>query len=210
MTTNPSVVSVNQEHQAAAQTAVGIGGGTSAGRHVGSYPAFGSPPSGDQFRQGDWANGLDGSTATFDGTTWQVSQKNSGTPPATLTTQAGNLTGGNVTLATAATTLVMSTASLAIGTWVVSFVLSIQANSHKAELGATVGSGTATFTGQTSTEYDLTHGSMTLTFIATVTVAAVLNFSVTMDNAGSGTALQTTDGTGALSNATGYTAIKTA
>lgn len=137
------------------------------------------------------------------------------TPAVGLSVLSGTLA-SSVGLPTNTKTFVFNTASLSVGTWIVSISAYLQNNGGSAALEgvAEVGTATATLSGPTSggggavgpTALDF---PVAFTFVAVVTVAGTLKFSAENTGGTAGTALATTGGVG-FPNATGYTAFRIA
>lgn len=127
------------------------------------------------------------------------------------TTAAGNLA-ADVSLATSATTPIMSTAALGVGKWLVTFSCSIaNAAGGGLEFQAIAGTAAVTFAGCTSSQPGFTAlgpAVLAFTFLATVTGAGTLTFTGKNDSATiTSTAKATTPASG-LAKATGYTALQ--
>jgi hypothetical protein len=133
--------------------------------------------------------------------------------PSTALTSAAGALGSNVSAVSGVKTLVMDTASLAAGTWLVMFGLTLS-------LGSTVGaasaimeadSATATLAGQLSAQVTLGTSNnelfMSVQAIVTVTGPGTVKISVQATN--TGTVLAST-GNASFANASGYTAVKIA
>jgi hypothetical protein len=109
----------------------------------------------------------------------------------------------------------MTTTSLAIGTWLVSFAADIlnAATAGSCDLGTTVATGTATFVGVRSGSVGLQGTGTTrpqstsFTFLLTVTAAATLTFSAYSQIATSVKAVSPVD---SFAAATGWTAVRIA
>jgi hypothetical protein len=191
-------------------SASGLTGATAASRYVGAT-ASGAPSSGT-FATGDYIVDQTGSlwVCTAAGTpgTWQKSY------PA-LSTAAGHL-GSLYTLTTGFVTF-LSTASLAVGTWLVTMNTSVFTGvaGQGVEIRVVAGTATATFEGNTSVQSVATGSGAALTvgaplaFIATVTVAGTLAFQGIAGGTSGTPTIGATTSSG-QSNATGYTATRVA
>lgn len=139
-----------------------------------------------------------------------------------LTSASGSLS-GDVTITHAATTTVLTTASLAPGTWLVTArvenALAAPSSAGIIEGEIVVGTATATITGAAAGTGDQAAaiGSGTdsipivLTVLAVVTVAGTLVVRChNSDAINDGTAFHVTQGPSAFAGATGYTAVKIA
>lgn len=136
-------------------------------------------------------------------------------PYAPVTTpQAGSLVGDAAISATTLTE-VFATSSLAVGTWLIHAQVTISSaiGGCVSEVGIVVKSATATITGAASGEG--VHGTpgagkvtIPLSVVAVVTVAGTLKVQAYCSAAATG--LAATTGTGAMTAATGYTAIRIA
>ena len=155
------------------------------------------------------------------GTTYARNDHDHGLPaaPAVALTNASGQLATDVSVPTTTLTTVLTTASLAVGTWLINaslYAVALNATTQQVDIKASVGTATATFSGG----YAMTIGfpsqlgkdfsaAMTCTFIATVTVAGTLVFQAyASDSTGAtfkaATALISSPG------ATGYTAVKIA
>lgn len=106
----------------------------------------------------------------------------------------------------------LTTASLAVGTWLVNFSAAAQvSNTHTGDIKVVAGTATATFDGGTSNTMNLNTGSpaggLSLSFIATVTVAGTLAFQAVADSNAT-LVIQSASLETSTPNATGYTAVK--
>lgn len=103
-------------------------------------------------------------------------------------------------------TVLQTTASLAAGTWLINFATNVLGSAAgTVSLAVGTGTATATFTGQSIADGTFavsTEDALSLTFLATVTVAGTLTFTASTSTDGAGTT-----NAGA---STGYTAIKVA
>lgn len=114
----------------------------------------------------------------------------------------------NVSLAANTLTTVITTPSLAIGTWLLTFTGMFQSNTAGATLTAQVAAGTATasFSGPSYEQMLLTVAStgypVTYTCIATITAAGTIAFQATCTDAGNALAIS--------GSSTGYVAVKIA
>ena len=137
------------------------------------------------------------------------------TPAVDLTFASGSL-GSDVNMAVSSTTKIMDSASLGVGTWLVRFggYMDIN-NTATVEIEMAVDTGTATLSGQQSTELQTSSSDATIPYsiesIVTVTAAATVKLQ---GHNNSGTvvpvAKASTSATGDFPNATGYTAIRIA
>lgn len=129
-------------------------------------------------------------------------------------TNASGAIGADVTLTLATLVTIQTSASLAVGTWLVTFgshVASVAGSTGNVDISAAVGTATATLSGQTRTTTRTfatgdTHAS--ITFIAVVTVAGTIVFSGYASTTAAVAKYQTTGQ--AVSGATGYTAVRIA
>jgi hypothetical protein len=132
-------------------------------------------------------------------------------PGITGTFHAGHLS-SNYTLTTSLATF-LTTASLGIGTWLVSFGSLVLPGTGGAvvEIEAVAGTATATFEGQTSNSSIGSIGeSAPLSFIATVTVAGTLTFQAIATTVTGTPTIYATSFTNSYARATGYTALQIA
>ncbi len=130
-----------------------------------------------------------------------------------LTSTSGSLE-ADVSLGVNTETLVFSTTSLAVGSWLVNVCLTVRAGSASViETRAAVNTATATLTGAYAGSSDLPSGStdenIALSFIATVTVAGTLKITARGSSGTSNTVgYRTRNNT--YSPASGYTAVRIA
>ena len=190
---------------------IGLTGAVAAVRFVGGTVS-GAPTAGT-FAVGDFVVAQNGHTfiCTVAGTpgTWVDPAAASGL------TSAGASIGADVTLTANATTTIQTSASLAVGTWLVHFgatVVAGAATTDICEFTMAVGTATATFVGQQSTGLNLSVNGgefcIDIEAIVTVTVAGTLVFTA-HNGTTAATALKLTQ-VGSLAGATGYTALKVA
>jgi hypothetical protein len=134
------------------------------------------------------------------------------TPAVGLSVLSGSL-GSPVSISGSVETKVFDTASLGIGTWLVTMNMTANgANANSFEMRATVDTATATLTGATSAAMVETvtgyQAHLSISFIAVVTVAGTLQLTaVISSNGGTAEAVTTTE---SWANATGYTAVRIA
>lgn len=138
-------------------------------------------------------------------------------PLSSLSSSSGVL-GANVTLAQNTATTVMSTASLAVGTWLVNFgvTVDIVAAGTEIDFYPTLGTATATFSGPVVAQAGYTTSigagaepTVGLSLIVTVTVAGTINLTGEMVGSNtSSTVLASSNQSRA--GATGYAAVKIA
>ena len=147
------------------------------------------------------------------GTLYARNDHDHGLPAAPGATNAAGVLGADVVLVATADTLILTTASLAVGTWLVEFQVQMKTLSTGADAGVKValGTATATFTGPVAVSAVPDTNSpnicaLWLRFIATVTVAGTLQMRVMSTAADT---VRQLSGQYA-SAATGYTAIKVA
>lgn len=134
------------------------------------------------------------------------------TPAVSLSNAAGHLASPYTVTGSLAT--FMTTASLGVGTWEVKFGANLSFNSSAAgvEITTAVGTATATFEGKYSAESDFGIAGvdeLSLTFIATVTVAGTLVFQA-IDQSASNSTINSVTTITSKANATGYTAVRIA
>jgi hypothetical protein len=160
-----------------------------------------------------FALGTYGGTATLetDGTNWYVTAGNRDIG----TVLSGNL-GGNISLGTNTPVNIFYTASLPIGTWQIYMGAAVEGYSTIAaiEIHSMLGSATATLTGQLAAGVDIpgtsgtfTEASLSISFIAVVTVAGTLQLVGECSGTNGGNVLAATR-CYTIGNATGYTAVK--
>lgn len=206
-------------------TYIGFGsGGTTAIASAGADGTSNNPARYDHTHAGVTSfNGSGGAVtgvASFNGQTGAISQTNGygitganlgpPVPAVSLTSAAGHLTSDYTVTGSLATFL--STASLAVGTWLVSFngIVQILSSSTAVEIEALVGTATATFDGASSTEVFPTSTAVIpagFSFIATVTVAGTLSFQAVGNTSNK---INASTPTSTLVHATGYTAVRIA
>jgi hypothetical protein len=129
------------------------------------------------------------------------------TPPA-LTNASGSLV-ASFNITTTGQVTYMTTAALAVGTWLIHHGATISLNGNNTDITVVAGTATATFSGETAAgEVGLAsiHTQLSLDFIAVVTVAGTLVFQEIAN--GSGGIIESNTAVGAFPNATGYTAVK--
>jgi hypothetical protein len=120
--------------------------------------------------------------------------------------------GGDVALPAATLTTVLTTASLGVGTWLLTAAVTVLIAGTGGNLDATcaVGTATATFTGAQSQSQRLvasTPGPVTFSTVVVVTVAGTILVRIKSINAATAKALTITD---SYANASGYTALRIA
>jgi hypothetical protein len=130
-------------------------------------------------------------------------------PSISIPTASGNI-GADVTLTNNTTTTIFSTASLAVGTWVVRFQVCTSGSGPHDSLLMAAGTATATFSGPSNLATDGGTAPETLIVeaIVTVTVAGTLNCNWNDTSGSSRTAYHTTPAAGSVPFVTGYTAFK--
>jgi hypothetical protein len=115
----------------------------------------------------------------------------------------------NVNLPNSASTTVFTTAALAVGTWVVTFIVLLDTTGDGFDFEPTVASGSATLSGVVAGSASITFQAdqVTMTFVAVVTAAATLSLVATTTAAGGGaTALAKSNQGSSYPGATGYVA----
>lgn len=123
----------------------------------------------------------------------------------------------DATIALSSTGAIITTGSLAVGTWSINFdtLMTTASSSGLAEITAILGSATATFAGCYSTQIDTslqagTHPlSCGLSFTVVVTVAGTITIQCKNNSSTNSVVFKAaTTGAGAYTNATGYTAVR--
>ena len=136
-------------------------------------------------------------------------------PSPALSVVSGVLS-ANVSVAGGTNTLVMTTGTLAVGTWLVTWNLAIANGAATAALASAwdvVASGTATLNGPTQADSELPalsggYVELSMTTLVVVSAAATLSLYVATGNAS--TVIVAPYGTTPATTATGYTAVKVA
>ncbi len=150
-----------------------------------------------------------GQLLEYNGTEWAPATVSSGLSP-----QGGSLT-ATLAIGAATQTVVFTTPSLAVGTWLVAFETSFTASSSGFIFDATVvvGTAAATFSGPRSTSVADSGNNAgypyraSFTALATVTTAGTLEFVV---YSGAGVTLQYLSSEASYPGVTGWTAVKVA
>ena len=139
-----------------------------------------------------------------------------GSGGASLLSESGSLA-ADVSLAQNTLTTILTTASLAVGKWLVSVSLPFETTSTNQSLDVetVVGTATATLSGVSATSVGyvtaIANGAIldvTLSFIATVTAAGTLVIQGEMTGSATAATILHTSKTQGYANAAGYTAIK--
>lgn len=132
-------------------------------------------------------------------------QKTTGRFDVTLTTAAVTL-GSNTTVTTGGTVL-LTTPSLAVGTWLISASVLMTASTNLAlDAHGVVASGTATLSGNTAGSVYSTNASLTMSFLAVVTAAAVITIKAISGTTGVTVLAASTNSS--YAGATGLTAVR--
>ena len=136
-------------------------------------------------------------------------------PSPTLSTVSGVL-GADVAVAAATNTLVMTSGTLAIGTWLVTWNLTVKNGAATAALASAwvvIATGTATLNGPSQADSEMpavSTGYVALSFTTLVVVTAAATLSLYVATANASTVSVLGYGTTPATTATGYTAIKVA
>lgn len=147
-----------------------------------------------------------------------MARTSGGTPAASypLTTPAAGAISNDVNLPSNATTTGYTTASLGVGTWLVTMngtIVGPAANVGAIELQVAEGSATSTFSGQTAgvceLAVDSARSNFALTFLATVTVAGTLILQAN-NQTGSTAVLKAATVNESWAGASGWTATRVA
>lgn len=136
--------------------------------------------------------------------------------PSYPATQINGVIGADVSLAQNVLTTVQTTASLAAGTWLITFAgnfyvaVALESIDYEVVLGTALGALSGNLSGTTgyTTAGTNTYSKGSLSFVATITTAGTLTFQAQMTGAATAAAAKAASLTRGTPGATGYVALK--